>query len=158
MKHIIFIAFFVWAFSGAYAQTASDSIETQKTNGTIFLQHGKTLTPKELKEIVKVNPEASEELKIASGNLGAGMAFAYVGGFMIGWPIGTAIGGGKPAWAMAGAGVVLAAISIPFATAANRHTKNAVKIYNNGIKQISHNKTNLNLGFSGNGIGVRLSF
>lgn len=27
---------------------------------------------------------------------------SYAGGFMIGWPIGTAIGGGKPAWALAG--------------------------------------------------------
>ena len=158
MKHFNFIVFFVFAVTAAFSQTAADSIETKSPYGTIYLQHGKTLTAKELKEIVMVNPEASEEMKLASGNLTAGLAFAYVGGFMVGWPIVTAIGGGKPEWAMAGVGAALLAISFPFGGAATRHTKNAVKIYNNGIKELSHHNVNLDLGFSGNGVGIKMSF
>jgi len=158
MRNLVLIAVLVIIVSCAFAQTAADSIETQTPYGTIYLQHGKTLSPKEMKEIVKMNPQAIEEMKLASGNLGVAMVFAYVGGFMIGWPIGTAIGGGKPVWALAGAGAVLVAIAIPLSAAAARHTKNAVRIYNNSLKQISRNAVKMNFGLSGNGIGVRMSF
>lgn len=59
--------------------------------------------------------------------------FSYAGGFMIGWPIGTAIGGGDPNWGIAAAGVGCVLLSIPLANGYKKNAKEAVSIYNNGF-------------------------
>ena len=58
---------------------------------------------------------------------------SYAGGFMIGWPIGTAIGGGKPAWALAGIGGGLVAVAIPLSISSNKKMETAVRQYNAGL-------------------------
>lgn len=46
--------------------------------------------------------------------------FSYAGGFMIGWPIGTAIAGGDPNWSLAGVGAGLITLAFIPAGAATK--------------------------------------
>ncbi len=142
----------------SYGQNKSDSIEIKKTLGTVFRQNGKNLTPGQLLDITQSNVEAYKEMKIAKSNYDAGFIFGFAGGFLVGWPVGTAVAGGKPNWTLAGIGAGLIVVSIPFSSAYTKHAKNAVKIYNSGLKQTGLNNIDFKIGLTCNGIGVRVIF
>ena len=63
--------------------------------GTTYRQNNQKLTPAELMETLKANPAAYTEMKKARTNQTFASIFSGVGGFMVGWPIGTAAGGGE---------------------------------------------------------------
>ena len=82
-----------------------------------------------------------------------------VGGFMVGWPIGTAIGGGEPNWIMAGIGAGLIVVAIPLSQNYNKKAKQAVDTYNIGLMTSSlWDKSELRLSMTGNGVGLTLRF
>jgi hypothetical protein len=97
-------------------------------------------------------------MKIAKTNYNASNVFAYIGGFLVGWPIRTAIGGGEPNWTLAAIGAGAIVIAIPFSVAGTRHACTAVSIYNNSIKQQQQSNGKLNIELTSNGLGVRLNF
>jgi len=158
MKRIIYITFFLMTMMSAFAQNKADSIEIKKTLGTVFRQNGKNLTPRQLLDLTQSNAEAYKEMKMAKSNYDVGFVFGFAGGFLVGWPVGTAIAGGKPNWTLAGIGAGLIVVSIPFSTAYNKHAKNAVRIYNNGLKQTGLTMVDVKIGLTCNGIGVRMVF
>jgi outer membrane lipoprotein SlyB len=159
MKNLLLVCALLCSFQ-LMTQNVTDTIETRKALGVVFLQNGKPLTPRQLLEITSVNSEAFQEMQRAKSNFDAGSVLGFVGGFMVGWPIGTAIGGGKPVWAMAGIGAGILALSIPLSVGYSKHAKNAVRIYNNSLHPTSmiRNKTEFNLCLDGNGIGIRMNF
>jgi len=159
MKRIILIWIFLITAFGSFGQSKPDSIEIKKTFlGTVFRQNDKNLTPKQLLDITQSNSEAFKEMKIAKSNYDVGYVFGLAGGFLVGWPIGTAIAGGEPNWTLAGIGAGLIVISIPFSTAYNKHAKNAVNFYNNAWKLTGSNNVDFKIGLTYNGIGVRVTF
>ena len=155
---LIIIGIFILSLSQLIAQNQSDAIQVVKKNGTRFIQNDQALTPKQLIEITKTNVEAYKYMKKAKSNFDAGMVFASAGGFLIGWPIGTAIGGGEADWAMAGIGAGLALLSIPLASGYNKKAKKAVEIYNKGLNQTKARKVSYHFGVTKNGIGLRVQF
>ena len=158
MKKSTLILIFVLVFCNVFGQSVSDTITVKKAIGTVFQQNGKNLAPRDLLKITEANPEAYNEMKIAKSNNDAASVFGFIGGALIGWPIGTAIAGGEPNWALAGIGVGVIVIAIPFSTAYTKHAKNAVRIYNEGLKQTLINKTEFKFGLLSYGIGVGINF
>jgi hypothetical protein len=158
MKRIIIILIFLMTVFNSYGQNKSDSIEIKKALGTIFRQNGKNLTPRQLLDITQSNTEAYKEMKIAKSNYDVGSVFGFAGGFLVGWPLGTAIAGGEPNWTLAGIGAGLIVVSIPFSTAYTKHAKNAVNLYNNGLKSTGLNNVDFKIGLTYNGIGVKVIF
>jgi hypothetical protein len=125
---------------------------------TKYYHNGIPLKNHELAGLLSLNKLAHEEYKKAQGSNAAATIFSLAGGFLVGWPVGTAIAGGEPNWwlAVGGAGLIL--LSIPMTIDAKEKVYNAVEIYNEGLAQTSEVKTKLMLGFSQNGIGIRLVF
>ncbi|MDX9882453.1 MAG: hypothetical protein RBS73_10325 [Prolixibacteraceae bacterium] len=158
MKRTILTGFFIVVTLSLFAQNTNAPVEIKKSFGTVFTQNGKNLTPRQLAAIMQSDPKAAAEMKIAKSNYSVGSVFGFAGGFLIGWPVGTAIGGGKPNWAMAGIGAGLVAISIPFSSAYTKHAKNAVGIYNEKLKQTSLPKADFKFGLTCNGVGLRITF
>ena len=158
MKNIVIIVLI--AICGSlFSQTVQDSIEIRKGLGNSFRYQGKLLVPKKLKEIVSVNAEAAREVRRANTNLVFSSILGGSGGFLIGYPLGVYIGGGKPIWSMAAVGAFAVLVSIPFSVAYNSHTTKAVRIYNEGIRQTTQTKKlNFELGYTPDGIGVRMKF
>jgi hypothetical protein len=157
MKRIL-IGLVLISISFAFAYSQSDSIEIKKVLGTVYRQNGKKLKPGDLVYITKTNDEAYKEMRIAKKNFDVSSIFGFTGGFMIGWPIGESFAGKEPNWVLAGIGAGLIAIAIPFSNAYSRHAKNAVIIYNNGLKHTGMNKIYLRTGIIQNGLGFRLEF
>jgi len=128
-------------------------IEIQKKG---FYQGGRLLTPKELVSIMENNSAALTLATKAKSNYGAANALGFVGGFLIGWPIGTAIGGGEPEWALLGVGAGITAIAIPIMSSAKKKMTEAVTIYNDGLESTS--SIRLDFKVTGNGVGLVFKF
>ncbi|MFA6925167.1 MAG: hypothetical protein WC223_13060 [Bacteroidales bacterium] len=141
-----------------FGQYKSDSIETIKKLGTVFKQKGKVLKPKDLLDIMELNYMATKEMKIAKNNYDVASVFGFAGGFLIGWPVGTMLGGGEPMWALAAIGGGLVAISIPFSISYSKHAKSAVKIYNSGLRQTGSKDMKFQFSFTGDTFGVLIIF
>ncbi len=159
MKKSLILAFFLllglWPLM---AQSSADSIEVKKAWGTVFKQHGKLLTPRKLLDITHSNPEAYKEMKIAKSNYDIGSVIGFAGGFLVGFPLGTALAGGEANWTLAGIGAGLIGVSIPFTAAYNKHAKNAVQYYNQGLQHAGMNPVNLKLGLTGSGLCLKMTF
>ncbi|MBL7798144.1 MAG: hypothetical protein JNJ90_16750 [Saprospiraceae bacterium] len=158
LKHTLLLMLFLPAMFSAAGQTAADTIEVRKAFGTVFRYKGKNQTPKQLLDLMAPIPEAYKEMEIARSNNTAGTIFGAIGGFMVGWQLGSAIGGGDPNWSLAAVGAGVIVISIPFSTAYTRHAKNAVALYNGSQRHSALDGPELHLGMTGNGMGLRLSF
>ncbi|HBF88274.1 MAG TPA: hypothetical protein DDX39_06490 [Bacteroidales bacterium] len=142
-----------------YGQNNTDTIEVKSAPiSVIFLQNGKKLTPRNLLEISASNEASYNEMKIAKRYSDIATVFGSAGGFMLGWQLGTATGGGEPNWNLAAVGAGLIVVSIPFSLAYTKHTRKAVDIYNNGLQQTGRNSVEFKFGLSYNGIGLRIRY
>jgi hypothetical protein len=123
-----FFTLFLLFFSAVIlnAQTGGD-IVMKKTK---FYEDNRLLKPKDVLSRMQVDEEAYKTFKKAKANYDAGQAMGFVGGFLIGWPVGTAFGGGDPEWGLAGAGAALVIGSLPLMASFKKHSKNALSIYN----------------------------
>lgn len=137
---------------------ASDSIIMEKHWGTAFYIHNERATVKQVLETTKPHKAAYKEMKIARRNYDYAVVIGFMGGFIAGWPLGSAIAGGDPTWALVGVGAGLITISIPFLIKFNKHAKKAVDIYNAGLYEARVQKPHLNLSFAKNGLGLVLKF
>src|SRR5580765_2703743 len=88
------------------------------------------ITPAMAQEMMTNSPEAFEEMKKAKTNRAFSNVLGAIGGALVGFPVGQAIGGGDPNWTLAAVGGGLIAVSIPFAIAYKKHAGKAVSIYN----------------------------
>ena len=106
----------------------AQKIEMKKVwGGYQFTQSGKTVNVSQMQEIMKDNEEALDLITSAKTNQTWAMVLGTAGGALIGYPIGTAVGGGDPEWALAGAGAALIVASIPIVKGFNKKAKSYVK-------------------------------
>lgn len=160
MKTILILILVVLSGS-LFSQNTKDSIEIKNTFfGPAYKCNGKYLTPAKIRKIVRVNPEADKVMGFAGGYKMFSDVFSFAGGFLIGYPIGThLVGREKPNWQLAVLGGGLVLIAIPFAIGYSKRVDKAVRIYNDGIRQTTQvKKLNFELGYTSDGIGVRMKF
>lgn len=157
MKKILFI-FIITFFSSV--STNAQKIEMKKVfGGYTFSQEGKFINHNQIQEIVKNNKEALDLVNSAKSNQNWGVILGTAGGALVGFPIGTAIGGGDPEWALAGAGAALILVAIPIVNGYNKKMKSAIDIYN--AEQVSFQskfQPSFAVNFKGTGIGISMSF
>ncbi|MBV2246387.1 MAG: hypothetical protein KUL83_04430 [Lentimicrobium sp.] len=161
MKKIIFIIIaLVVSMTYAFGQSVSDSISARKVfGGYRFYQGDQRLNFYQLENIMKQDELAYQQIVAAKSTNSVSTVIGGIGGFMVGWTIGTAIGGGDPNWILAGMGAGLIVISIPITNSTIKKTKQAVDTYNAGLQASSLvNKWDFKFSMTGNGIGVILCF
>jgi hypothetical protein len=158
MKKFYLLIILMFLNSSLFGQNISDTIVLTKVHGAKFMQRGKNLTPGNLLQITKLNPEAYKVMHLAKSNDDIAKIFGYAGGFMIGWPIGSLIGGREPNWTMAILGAGMIVFSIPFIDRYNRNARKAVEIYNDGLKQTARNNIEFRFGLTYNGFGISMNF
>ncbi len=127
MKKTFLILLFISAFKLTFGQTQTDTITIKKGLSTYFVKNNKPLKPKEIEQILSNNSLAAETYSQAKKNIVPATIFGSAGGFLIGYPLGAAIGGGKFNFTLLGIGVGLIGVSIPFSSAYNKHTLKAVQ-------------------------------
>lgn len=79
----------------------------------------------------------------------------FAGGFLIGWPIGTAVAGGEPQWELPAIGAGLVILAFPFSEQAKKKASIAVDLYNHDFREFTYRK-NPELHFSLSAYGAGL--
>lgn len=157
MKKLLSILVFTIVTSSV---VSAQKIEMRKVfGGLVFEQQGKTLLLKDMEAIMKENKKAVALIQSAKTNQTWSLVLGTTGGALVGFPIGTAIGGGEPEWAIAGVGAALIIATIPIVKGFNRKTKKAVALYNNGVSSTSYQfQPSFNLKISGTNVGISMNF
>ncbi len=159
MKKIFLTSVCCFAAFFLFAQSASDTIEIKKSFwGTTFTKSGETLKMKNLLDLTKSNSVAYGQIKKARNKNVVGSIFGGVGGFLVGYTVGTAIAGKDPNWAVAGAGAGLIGAGLIFSASAGKYAKKGVQTYNQGLRTTGASKVTLQGVVAANKVGVRLSF
>jgi hypothetical protein len=131
MLRLFAILSFILITITSFSQSSHGDLRMEKTFGGVkFFEGSRIRKPREVLQIMEVNPEAYVEFKKAKSSYDAAQVFGFVGGFMIGWPIGTAIGGGEPQWGLAAGGAAVLLLSVPISNGFKRHASKAISIYN----------------------------
>lgn len=148
------------SISSIFGQTPSDTIANKKIfGGYIFYEGNRKLSSSELEHKLSSNQKAYTQFKSAQATNIFASILGGVGGFCIGWPIGTTLAGREANWTMAGIGAGLALISIPIGSSAANKIKKATEIYNSGSQTSSFwDNKELRLSLTENGVGLVLHF
>jgi hypothetical protein len=94
MMKVFFSVALVLCFVEAHSQS-SDKIEMHRTffNTKFYHNNAELTKPAQVLKLMEQNPEAFKEFKKAKANYNASIVFGGIGGALIGWPLGTALGG-----------------------------------------------------------------
>lgn len=115
----------------ASVEALSQPLEMHKTlGGAHFMRDTVYLSHRHVSEILSVDPQASEEFKVAVKNYRIGGVLGFSGAILLAIPLVSAIAGGEPEWLMAGGGGALLLASIPFSRAFKTRSETAITIYN----------------------------
>ncbi|MDT0539074.1 hypothetical protein [Croceitalea sp. P059] len=139
----------------------AQKIEMEKVfGGYKYTQDGNLMTMKGLVKTMESDQQAFDLIKKAQSNNTLASIIGFAGGGLIGWPIGTAIGGGDANWTLAGIGAGLVAIGIPIQSSVNKKTKQAVELYNSSLNSTTFYefKPEFKVIANGNGIGLAMNF
>lgn len=101
--------------------------------GARFEKDTLVLSPKQVLEILKVEPVAYEEFKRAKANYNVAGVMGFSGAFLIGFPVVSAIAGGDPEWGFAAGGAALLLGSIHFNRVFKGRAFNALELYNSKL-------------------------
>jgi hypothetical protein len=123
--------------------------------GAKYEYGGRIVKQKDVEAILSYNRASAEELQKFKSKSGTAGFFGGLGGFMIGYPLGTAAAGGEANWALAGAGLVLAIPGMMIQSSANKHLENAINIYNGN--RVSY-RTDISVFFAMNRVEVFYRF
>lgn len=111
--------------------TQAQDLRMVKTFGGVrFESDTAAYSPKQVLEIMSDVPLAYQEFKKAKTNYGIAGAMGAIGGVLIGFPLGTALAGGDPEWALAAGGAALLLASVPISKSFRVRAQNALDIYN----------------------------
>jgi len=140
----------------------AQQIDSRKVlGGYKYSRNGLNMNLNQLRLAMSENPEASLLINQARTSNVLGSIFGGVGGFMVGFTLGTALspGNNEPNWAVAGIGAGLIVVSIPFSVRAGKKSKEAVDVYNASLGDMSYvQKPEWQLIATGNGLGLSLRF
>lgn len=139
----------------------AQKIEMEKIfGGYKYTQYGNEMTMRDLVKTMESNTQAFHLIKKAQSNNTLASIIGFAGGGLIGWPIGTALGGGEANWTLAGIGAGLVVVGIPISSSANKKTKQAVELFNSSLNSTSlyERKPEFKVIANGNGIGFSMNF
>ena len=104
------------------------------------------------------NSEAHALIQSARSTNNIAVGLSAVGGGLIGWPIGSAIGGGDPQWILAGIGAGVILIAIPISISANKKSLKAFDLFNAGLTYQPPESPTSQWHLVSNGSGIGLSW
>jgi hypothetical protein len=159
---LITLVFFFYQSSAqkSSAQTRDGDLKMVKSfGGTKFYLDGQLLKPKEVLNLMEHDVEAFNEFKKAKSNNDAGNVLGFIGGVMIGWPLGTALAGGDPQWGLAAGGAAVLVATIPLTIGFKKHATTATNLYNRNTSNVSADlRPKVNMGLHGTGARLVITF
>ncbi|HJV77549.1 MAG TPA: hypothetical protein VJ602_04140 [Paludibacter sp.] len=143
---------------------ANDSITicTAKGGDIKGYLHGDLLSSPDYKNLFKDNPEALHQIKTANFDYKFGLCLDYVGGFVFGFCLGSAISGQKldASWGWTlGTSAAMAGLGIIIYNSGKNHHRKAIDIYNSSPGKSNQKETGeLKIGFVNSGLKFAYRF
>jgi len=137
-----------------------DTIQiTKAAGGYKFSYMGENLTMDRLGVLSNKNATSAKYFSKAKGTTGLLQVMGFMGGALIGYPIGTFIGGGKPNWSLAAVGCGILVVSLPIVSSANNNLLKAVNAYNqSSVITRKDNFYDVKLGLNPSGLALIVQF
>jgi hypothetical protein len=143
----LFLAF-IFISSSLFSQTVDSIIVKTRLLSTDYYYAGSKLNSiKSISRVVRDNPKAISKIKAAETLATVGNIFGFAGGFLIGWPIGSAMSGEEANWNLAYAGGLIAFLGILYEFNSSSSVHDAVDIYNSSIQKSGKPKDTTTLDF-----------
>ncbi len=139
----------------------AQKIDIEKVfGGYKYTQNDELMSIGDLASIIKSNTSAFELMNKGRTNRSLAAVLGFAGGGLIGWPLGTSLGGGDANWTLAGIGAGLVIIGIPISSSANKKINQAVELYNASLNSTSCNefKPEFKIIANVNGVGLSMNF
>jgi hypothetical protein len=134
MKKILF-ALLVLAGLPSLAQT-SDTLRLRSGfSGFRVQKQNESLTLAQAQQLMEPGSLAFAEMQSARSNNTWATIIGVIGGGMVGYTVGAAIGKGNPNWTVAAVGGGLIVASIPLSIQAKKRAEKAVGLYNAGLRR-----------------------
>ena len=162
MKYILLILFALLFFSTQNSQAQNTNALEMRTNffGSKFYKGDTIISVNQVLDEMSPNESIYNLMISAKEDYVLAQLLSAAGGFMVGWPVGTAIGGGEPNWTMAGIGAGIIAISIPISANFKKKGHSAINQHNDSITA-SHGhylKPIYSIGFGGTSFKMQIKF
>lgn len=158
MNRVITVLIFLFlAATASYGQDVFPESPLTVEKKRVFLE-GTELSYKQVSSILMQYQESMPSMKKAKTNREVGMVFSFVGGLAIGYGLVDGIFGNTRGWIIAGAGVGVALISIPFSIGYKNNLLKSINTYNEGLQAGELQKISMQLGVVDSGIGLRICF
>ncbi len=161
MKLITTITLVFFALFMCQAQGGEIDVKNSFWTGTKFYQGSNKLDKSLVKEMLSENGEALNLFNKGMSQQSTASIIAGIGGALIGWPIGSAIGGGDPQWILAGIGVGVVVIGVPIYSSGGKKVNSAIDLYSGkSIGSILPKGTHFSASVIGSseGLGLQISF
>lgn len=139
----------------------AQKIDIEKVfGGYKYTQNDALMSIGDLASVIESNTKAFELIKKGRANRSFGAILGFAGGGLIGWPIGTSIGGGDANWTLTGIGAGLLIIGIPISSRANKKINQAVELYNASLNSTANQKLKPEFMIiaNANGVGLSMNF
>lgn len=139
----------------------AQKIDIEKVfGGYKYTQNDELMSLGDIASIIESNTDAFALMKKGRTNRSLAAVLGFTGGGLIGWQLGSELGGGKANWTLAGVGAGLIIVGIPISSGANKKIKQAVDLYNSSLNATSYNAFNpeYNIIANGNGLGLSINF
>ena len=152
---VLIITLLITSFANA------QKIDTEKVfGGYKYTYNDELMSIGDLATIIEANTDAFKLIKKGRANRSLSGALGFVGGGLIGWPLGTSIAGGETNWAMAGIGAGLIIVAIPISSNSNKKINQAVELYNASLNATSNTyfKPEFKIIANGSGFGLTMNF
>lgn len=138
----------------------AQKIDIEKVfGGYKYTQNDELISIGDLASIIESNTSAFELIKKGRTNRSLAAVLGFAGGGLIGWSIGTSVGGGDANWTLAGIGTGLVIIGIPISSRANKKINQAVELYNASFNSTSKTfKPEFKIIANSSGFGLSMNF
>ncbi len=159
IRRILFSALFI-AMGISMASAQKYPITIGPKGNTFYYNGAPIINKAHLKDYIYSSDEALRHFRMATTNEVFSYIFAFSGGFLVGWPLGTLIGGGDPEWYLLGIGAGLIVIGITLDFGRKNQLIKAVNAYNGSLDTVASAAPGYTLSFSATpgGLGLMLTF
>lgn len=151
------------------AMYASDSVSKRGMDTLSFVKtatlsgykyHGAFITEVGFRKLLLSDPNSAAAYEKSMQNKNAMLVFSAIGGALIGYPLGQAIGGQQnPDYALMVVGAGSIGLAIPFGRLSDKHRKRSVALFNQGVRsKTSSSALDLKLGWSANRLSLTMKF
>jgi len=148
---------FVIACFALLVASTSVSAQSELTYQNGIFQNGAKLTPEQVRGVMSSNAEALQQYNSGRSLFVAGQVIAYPSAFLLGWDLGTRLGGGEGNGTLLAVGAVGTVVGLIMGFSGESQIKKSVQLYNT---KTSYNAvpSQLNFGFTQTGIGFSMKF